>query len=166
MRLHSKLTIAGAIVLFTMSLAGVARAGDKANIEARIRKLNASIEKRDIDGIMASYTPGEDIVVFDVIPPTQYVGATAWKKDWQGALAGMNGPIKIEIRELKIRNAGDLGVAHYIQHWTVSDPKATQEYTFRVTDSLVKHDGAWLIDHEHLSLPVDLATNKADISGK
>jgi ketosteroid isomerase-like protein len=147
--------------------ASVSSAGDKADIEARIKALNAAIEKHDIDGVMANYTPGEDIVVFDVIPPTQYVGATAWRKDWQGALADFKGPIKIEIRELKIRNAGNLGVAHYIQHWATQDPKGKPtEYTFRITDSLVKAKGGWLIDHEHLSLPVDLSTNKADLSGK
>jgi hypothetical protein len=37
---------------------------------------------------------------------------------------------------------------------------------FRVTDVLRKAKGKWLIVHEHVSVPVDLATGKADLASK
>ena len=36
----------------------------------------------------------------------------------------------------------------------------------RVTDCYRKIDGKWLITHEHVSVPVDLATAKADLASK
>jgi ketosteroid isomerase-like protein len=36
---------------------------------------------RDLNGIMSIYEPGEILVAFDVVPPLQYVGFEAYKKD-------------------------------------------------------------------------------------
>jgi hypothetical protein len=38
--------------------------------------------------------------------------------------------------------------------------------TMRITDVLRKSSGKWLIVHEHVSVPVDLASGKADLSSK
>jgi len=35
-----------------------------------------------------------------------------------------------------------------------------------VTDIYRKINGKWLIIHEHISVPVDLTTNKADLAAK
>ena len=40
------------------------------------------------------------------------------------------------------------------------------EMNFRLTDCLKKIKGKWLIIHEHVSFPVDLATGKADVLSK
>jgi ketosteroid isomerase-like protein len=37
---------------------------------------------------------------------------------------------------------------------------------FRLTDVLRKVKGKWLIVHEHVSVPVDVATGKADLTSK
>jgi hypothetical protein len=36
----------------------------------------------------------------------------------------------------------------------------------RVTDGYANFKGNWLIAHEHISVPVDLATGKADLRSK
>jgi len=43
---------------------------------------------------------------------------------------------------------------------------APLDMTLRATDGYTKKDGKWLIAHEHLSVPVDLATGKGDLSSK
>ena len=40
------------------------------------------------------------------------------------------------------------------------------DLTLRVTDVFKKTNGKWLVIHEHVSWPVDLATGKADMSSK
>jgi ketosteroid isomerase-like protein len=40
------------------------------------------------------------------------------------------------------------------------------DVNIRVTDVLRKAKGKWLIVHEHVSVPVDLATGKADLASK
>jgi ketosteroid isomerase-like protein len=38
--------------------------------------------------------------------------------------------------------------------------------TLRLTDVLREINGKWLIVHEHVSVPVDVATGKADLTSK
>jgi len=40
------------------------------------------------------------------------------------------------------------------------------DITVRVTDGYRKIAGDWVIVHEHVSVPVDLATGKPDLSSK
>jgi|SRR5208282_630339 len=111
--------------------------------------------------------PDESLVVFDVIPPRQYVGADAYKKDLQGFLGSFNGPVTFENSDLQVVADGKLGCAHYVQHLagTGKDGKPV-DITVRVTDVLRKVKGKWLIMHEHVSVPVDIASGKADLSSK
>lgn len=150
-------------------IAASARAQD--SDEAQIRALQArvvkAIEARDVPGIMANYIPGDNLIVFDVVPPLQYNGAAAYAKDWQGALAGFKGPIDLKLVDLEITIGGNIAYSHAIQEWKSKDASGNiTTLTLRVTDGYEKRDGKWLIAHEHLSVPVDLATGKADLSGK
>jgi ketosteroid isomerase-like protein len=151
------------------SVAGFARAGtaDEAEIKALEARFVKALEAKDVDAIMANYAPGDSIVVFDVIPPRQYVGSDAYKKDWQGFLAGCQGPVKVEMTDLSVVADGKLGYGHSIQRLRCTTPKGgTQDLTVRVTDGYQKRGGKWLIAHEHISVPVDLATSKADLTSK
>jgi hypothetical protein len=38
---------------------------------------------RNLDTIMKNYPRGDTLVVFDVVPPRQYVGYDTFRKDWQ-----------------------------------------------------------------------------------
>ena len=40
------------------------------------------------------------------------------------------------------------------------------DMTLRLTDVLREINGKWLIVHEHVSVPVDVATGKADLTSK
>jgi ketosteroid isomerase-like protein len=47
------------------------------------------------------------------------------------------------------------------------DPKgAPVDMTVRLTDVYRKQGDVWLIVHEHVSVPVDLATDKGDLASK
>jgi ketosteroid isomerase-like protein len=61
------------------------------DIYASLERLVAAVNTKDLDGIMKYYVPdnvpGETLVVFDGIPPRQYVGAAAFRQDWANFLA-------------------------------------------------------------------------------
>jgi uncharacterized protein (TIGR02246 family) len=154
-------------VLVGMVSAGRAKASDHAAINSLEEELAAATVAKDMDRIMSFYVPDESLFVFDAIPPRQYVGSKAWRKNFEGFLANYPGPINIDLNDLQITTDGQLAFAHYVFHLTgTAKDGAKAEMSFRVTDCLQKMNGKWLIIHEHISFPVDLATGKADLLSK
>jgi ketosteroid isomerase-like protein len=150
-------------------VATLARAGaaDEAEIKALEARLIKAVEAKDADAIMANYVSGDSLVVYDVVPPRQYVGSEAYKKDWKEFLASCAGPLKVELTDLSVTTDDQLGYGHNIQRFNCKTANgAVQDFTVRVTDGYQKSGGKWLIAHEHISVPVDLATGKADLSSK
>jgi uncharacterized protein (TIGR02246 family) len=151
----------------TFALANVARADDKAEIAALEQRVAAGIQAKDADAIMANYIPGDSLVVFDLVPPRQYTGNDAYKKDWAGVLAGCADSPKMEISDLDITADGKLAFSHSIQHFSCTDAKGNKmDMTMRASDDYRKVKGKWFIVHEHLSAPIDLASGKADLTSK
>jgi uncharacterized protein (TIGR02246 family) len=134
--------------------------------EAQIRKLEdryaAAVDAKDLDGIMKGYA--SDIFVFDVIPPRQYVGIPAFRKDWQGFLAVFKGPPHLAISDLVVSTDGQIAYSHSVQRFTGTDQKGVAfDMTFRFTDVYRKTNGKWLVVVEHASMPVDFDTLKPDV---
>jgi len=159
-------------LLVSVILSGVAlNAGAQSNDEEAIRALHqryvAAVKTRNINMIMSVYIPDESLFVFDAIPPRQYVGARAYRKDFEEFLALFPGPVDVEVADLAVTAAGTLGFSHHIETWVVTDKNGKRsKFVFRVTDVYRKANGKWLIIHEHVSWPVDPATGKADFLAK
>ena len=140
---------------------------DEAQIKALEDAFTAAFNAKDVDAIMKVYVPDASLVVFDVVPPRQYLGADAYRKDWQDFFAMFKGPVKFSIADLQIEAAGTLGYSHSIQHVSGTDMKDQPvELVVRVTDGYRKVNGNWLIAHEHVSVPVDVTTGKPDMMSK
>jgi ketosteroid isomerase-like protein len=150
-----------------LPLANVARADDKADIAALEKRVADGIEAKDADAVMANYIPGDSLVVFDLIPPRQYTGSDAYKKDWAGVFAGCADSPKFEISDLDITADSKLAFSHSVQQFSCTDAKGNKmQMTMRATDAYRKVKGKWVIVHEHLSAPIDLASGKADLTSK
>lgn len=161
------LPIAMAVVAMVMVMGSQARADDKAEIEALEKRVAAAVQAKDVNAVMANYLPGDSLIVFDVIPPRQYTGWDAYKKDWQGVLGGCADSPKMDISDLAITTGRRIAFSHSIQHFVCTDAKGNKlDMTLRATDAYRKEKGKWLIVHEHISVPVDLTTSKADLSSK
>jgi len=52
---------------------------------------------------MSVYAPSDAVVAYDIVPPLQYVGKEAYRKDYEVFLAQYDGPIDIEYRDLAHR---------------------------------------------------------------
>ncbi len=156
--------IAGIAMLATTS-AFAAKADDQAQIAALEQRIAKGVEAKNADTVMANYVPGDQLMVFDLIPPREYDGWEAYKKDWQGVFDGCASPISMKITDLKVVSDGKLAIGHSLQHFTCSTVKGDKiNMVMRTTDAYRKANGKWLIFHEHNSVPVDLLTAKADMS--
>lgn len=135
---------------------------DEAAIKALFNDFNSAFGKKDVSAIMACYAP--DVFAFDVIPPREYPSWDAYKKDWEGLFAVFPGPITTSISELKITVVGPIAYSRSIDDamFTAKDGSKIHMIV-RVTDVLRKSNGKWLIVQEHVSVPVDPMTGKADL---
>jgi uncharacterized protein (TIGR02246 family) len=157
--------MAGAALL--QPSAGFAQASDEAQIRALEDRFAAAFRAKDLDAIMKVYVPDQTLFVFDVVPPRQYVGAAAYRKDWENLLADVDGPITFDISDLAIVTDGKLAYSHSIQHVQGKNKKGEAfDFTVRVTDAYRKIGGHWLVTMEHVSVPVDIDTGKADLQSK
>ena len=119
----------------------------------------------DVAKIMTFYDPSDELLVFDIVPPREYRGAAAWRKHIEDLAPDFNG--KTELIDLKVNADGNLAFASSIQHFTGKAKDGTPiDLTTRVTDCLQKKQGKWVIVHQHISAPIDLATGKADLQSK
>jgi ketosteroid isomerase-like protein len=147
--------------------AASAKPDDKAAIEALEQQFTAAFNAKDADAIMKVYIPGPSLVVFDVVPPRQYVGADAYLKDWQGLFAAFPGPTVFKELDLSITTAGSMAYSHFFGDSLMTAKDGSKvDLVCRVTHVYRKIHGHWLIVHEHVSVPVDLKTGKPDLLSK
>jgi uncharacterized protein (TIGR02246 family) len=161
--------VGGAVVLTLLALVlcPPAKADAREDIKALEDRFVAAFKAKDVDAIMKVYVPDQTLFVFDVVPPRQYVGAVAYRKDWQEVLGSFNGPITVELTDLDITADDNLAYSHSIQRVAGTDKQGNMlDLTVRVTDVYKKINGNWLVIHEHVSVPVDLHTGKPDLTSK
>jgi uncharacterized protein (TIGR02246 family) len=136
------------------------------NNEAEIKALYddwaKAFEARDIDGIMAVYAPGDELIAYDVVAPLQYKGKDAYRKDYLDFLAQYDGPIHVEYRDMRILSSGTIGIIHAVERMTgkLKDGQPSDLW-LRATSGVQKINGKWLIVHDHISVPVDFESGKA-----
>lgn len=168
--MKSVMAIAAAFIAtatITAQAAAAPATTDDAQIKALENQFSAAFNAKDVDAIMKVYVPDSSMFVFDVGTPRQYVGAKAYRKDWQDFLATFKGPIKVDLSDIAVSTDGTIGYGHDIQHVSGTDMNGKpSEFTVRVTDAYRKIDGKWLIVQEHVSVPVDFATGKPDMMSK
>jgi uncharacterized protein (TIGR02246 family) len=119
-----------------------------------------AFQARDLDGIMAIYAP--DVVAYDMVPPLELTGADAYRKDYTEFLAQFRGPVRTEIPNIHVEQSGDRAYAFGLERLrgTLTDGTAVDMWV-RFTDGWERRKGRWLVAHEHVSVPVDMATGKA-----
>jgi ketosteroid isomerase-like protein len=115
---------------------------------------------KDIDRLMALYSP--DVVYFDLVPPLQYTGSAALRRRFLDWFERWESSIGQDVGELNVSGSGDAAGAHMLIR-TSGTLKNGQDvgYWVRVSNCCRQSNRAWLITHEHVSLPVDLKTGNA-----
>jgi ketosteroid isomerase-like protein len=131
-----------------------------ADIRRKIEDLAEAIRHKDVDRLMAHYAP--ENITFDVQPPLKVDGAAAYRENFERWFSIIDGDIGYDVSDLRIAASEDVAFVHSL--CKVTSKRINGEsvnYSVRVTSGLRKINGAWLITHEHVSLPVDMRTMQA-----
>ncbi|MBV8116218.1 MAG: nuclear transport factor 2 family protein [Silvibacterium sp.] len=155
------------VLFFRPPTISYAQPNDEAQIRALEQRFAEAFKAKDVDGIMANYEDSRNLVFFDVVPRREYLGWDAYKKDWQDFFASI-GPITLfEVKDLTVNVDGSLAYSYSFQHYLAKMKTGeSKDVTVRVTDVYRKRVGKWLIVQEHVSVPVDPQTGKADLKSK
>jgi ketosteroid isomerase-like protein len=123
---------------------------DDAAIRGILEAVAAGHLARDADAIARHYAPGARIA--DLAPPLQRRGFD--RAGMQAWLDGWGAPVEVATRDLVVEVAGDLAVAHGLQH-TRTRTRGGEEAAWwsRVTRVLNRTRAGWRITHEHDSVP-------------
>jgi ketosteroid isomerase-like protein len=163
---HAGLTLA-VLMLVMAARPGVAQAAQSAaNARAELQKFYGDLEEAfNSDQFLSDprvalpFFDVDDMRLFDIMLPEEYRGA-----DFRTHFiaASLDYPEKVHFVDMDIHTDGKLAIVTYIQH-IVGQKKDGPAFDVRMptTDGLEKSGGRWRIIHEHVSLPVDDATNVA-----
>jgi ketosteroid isomerase-like protein len=108
---------------------------DKAAIEALEERYIKAFNAKDVNAIMENYAPGDQLFVFDAVPPREYAGWDAYKKDWESLFAAFPGPVSNAMSDRNVTVVGTVAYAHHIEsgHFTRKDG-CRLEVAARATD--------------------------------
>jgi uncharacterized protein (TIGR02246 family) len=130
---------------------GGSKPSDEADIRRRIADWAKALRARDLEGIMSHYAP--DLLTFDLAPPLRQrrdavrKGLAEWLPTWDG-------PLGYEIRDLAVAAGDTVAFSHSVNR--LSGRRTSGETTdvwVRATLCFRKIAGAWMVVHEHSSVP-------------
>lgn len=122
---------------------------DRAAIEALFQQLARAHAEHDADAIVQAYAP--DAVIYDLAPP---LGRRGMNRDSVATwLAGWDGPIQIDARDVSLIVEGDLAVVSALNRMRGRQGGEEQDMWYRATICLRKTGGRWRIVHDHSSVP-------------
>ena len=84
----------------------------QSEVRSLLEDQSEAMRIKDLDRLMSLYSP--DVVYFDVVPPLQFVGATALRGRFSQWFDGYKGAIGMDVRDLNISTAGEIAVAHWL----------------------------------------------------
>jgi ketosteroid isomerase-like protein len=116
--------------------------------------------QKNVDEIMALYA--DDVVAYDIVPPLQYVGKQAYRKDYETFLAQYQGNLRVGVKDLHVGAVGDLGYATGLEliGGTLANGQKSEVW-LRFTSLFRRVNGKWLDFHDHVSVPTDMESGKA-----
>jgi ketosteroid isomerase-like protein len=128
-------------------------------IRQHIGKIVEGIRAKDLEGLKQLYAT--DVVSFDVEPPLQHVGIEAKLKNWVNAFTFFQ-DVTYELRDLTLTMGDDVAFGHGFGRLsgTLKNGTATSGMWVRATFCFQKIDGNWLIAHDQVSVPFDIASGK------
>ncbi|MFF7528946.1 YybH family protein [Streptomyces bobili] len=135
---------------------------DEAEIRRQVDMIAQGLQAKDPGGLKNLYAT--DIVSFDIEPPLQSVGMEAKLKNWEPVFAFFES-VTYDVRELTLTVGDDVAFGHAFARLsgTLKDGTAMSGMWVRVTYCFRKIDGTWLITHDQVSVPLDIASGKGAV---
>ena len=131
--------------------------------EDQIRELTEqrlkAVHAKDVDAAMACYA--DDVIVYDLFTPTKVSGAGDYRKNYEMWFQCCQGPANYEIKELDVVAGDEVAFCRSLNRMTGPNPEGKVEETWlRVTVCFQKRGGEWKVVHEHISVPLDMESQK------
>jgi len=112
----------------------------------------AAVRRQDRSAILAHHSP--DILMFDVPPPLESRGLTAYNQTWDLFYSAQPLPVGFDIVRLEVVAGDSVGFATALMRCAETGPNGKrQPLDFRLTVGLSKANGEWTVIHEHHSVP-------------
>ncbi|GAB3461134.1 hypothetical protein GCM10027570_46820 [Streptomonospora sediminis] len=131
-----------------------------AQISERMHEWRDAFVSKNVDAIMSFYA-AEGFTAFDLMPPFEFNGGEMWRKNWEKFYAAFDGPIGLEIADLKIHVRPELAIARCAVRLSGTMNGNAMDSWVRTTNCFELIDGEWLMIHDHVSWPIDFSTGKA-----
>jgi ketosteroid isomerase-like protein len=163
---HRYLAAGMAFAVLAGCRASIGQGQSELNSANQISRLLAqwqkAFEAKDVNRVMAIYAPGNALTAYDIVPPLQYKGADAYRKDYADFFGQFDGPLHVEIRDSHIETGGNIGFAYGLERIS-GKLKSGQpvDMWVRYTSGFKRIDGQWRDVHDHVSVPADMDTGKA-----
>ncbi|GGK92815.1 YybH family protein [Nocardia jinanensis] len=134
-------------------------AADEIELRRQIDRVVEGLRAKDLEALRQLYTT--DVVSFDVEPPLQHVGIAAKLENWAKVFLVFASVI-YEVRDPAFTVGDDVAFGHAFARLrgTLKNGVVASGMWVRVTYGMRKIDGAWLIAHDQVSVPLDIATGK------
>lgn len=120
---------------------------------------------QDVQGVTRTWA--RNVVWYDLGPPPELDGKAAAVKETAAQFKPIKN-LRTKILRMSVGASGNLGYAFSTQEF-ICDLKQGGpglDFIFRETDIFRKESGRWRLIHQHLSVPVNLATGKPVITNK
>jgi ketosteroid isomerase-like protein len=158
-----------AFIFFTSILiaGGGAILADEANprdVQAITAIERAMAAAQDVDGVTRTWD--DDVIWYDLQGAEAVGKKAAYDLTAKQFQAITN--LRSKILRMTVKVEGTMGYAHSVQEF-ISDVKGggpPLDFIFRETDIFIKKGGHWHLIHQHLSVPVDLASGKAVLTNQ
>ncbi len=138
-------------------------ASNQSEVRALLDSRVEASRAKDIDRLMSLYSP--NIVYFDVVPPRQFTGSDAVRRNFVRWFDEYEGSIGLETHDVHIATSGDVAFAHmlHLDSGTRKDGLSAAIW-LRSTVCCQRSNHKWLITHEHISLPVEHWSAVGDVA--
>ncbi|WP_052314527.1 YybH family protein [Nocardia thailandica] len=132
---------------------------DDSPLRRRIATVIDGLRAKDLDAVRQVYTA--DVVSFDAEPPLQHVGIAAKLDNWARVFDFFE-TVDYEVRDLTFTVGEDVAFGHAFARLrgTLRDGTQAAGMWVRVTYGMRKIEGTWLIAHDQVSVPLDIATGR------
>lgn len=104
------------------------------------------------DRVLSNHEP--DVLIYDVLPPMKYEGVDAYRESWDEWQPETEGEVTFDLHDLEISAGQEVAFAHALLHCggTTVEGREFEDWV-RATFCLRKHEGRWLVAHQHISAP-------------
>ncbi|MFI1911887.1 YybH family protein [Nocardia sp. NPDC020380] len=130
---------------------------DEAEIRRQIDKIIEGLRAKDLEALRQVYA--SDVVSFDIDPPLQHIGIAAKLENWARVFLFFE-TVSYEVRDLTLTVGADVAFGYGFGRLRGTQKNGTETggMWVRVTYGLRKINGAWLITHDQVSVPLDIRT--------